>query len=36
MRRTPPALGADGEAVLAEFGFSRNEIERLRAERIVA
>jgi crotonobetainyl-CoA:carnitine CoA-transferase CaiB-like acyl-CoA transferase len=36
MRRTPPGLGADGEAVLAEFGFSRSEIEQLRADRVVA
>ena len=28
LRRTPPPLGADGEAVLAEFGFNRDEIDR--------
>ena len=36
LRHAPPSLGADGEAVLAEFGFSRNEIDRLRADRVVA
>jgi formyl-CoA transferase len=35
LRTSPPALGADGEAVLAEFGFSGAEIERLRADRVL-
>jgi crotonobetainyl-CoA:carnitine CoA-transferase CaiB-like acyl-CoA transferase len=33
--RPAPALGADTEAVLAEAGFSREEIDRLRAEGVV-
>jgi formyl-CoA transferase len=36
LRHTPPALGADGEAILVEFGFSRQEIADLRADRVVA
>jgi len=36
LRHTPPALGADGEAILVEFGFSRQEIAGLRADRVVA
>ena len=36
LRHTPPVLGADGEAILAEFGFSRHEIARLRADRVMA
>ena len=36
LRHTPPALGADGEAILVEFGFSRQEIAELRADRVVA
>jgi crotonobetainyl-CoA:carnitine CoA-transferase CaiB-like acyl-CoA transferase len=36
LRRDPPALGADGAAVLAEFGFTRNEIDRLHADRVLA
>jgi crotonobetainyl-CoA:carnitine CoA-transferase CaiB-like acyl-CoA transferase len=35
LRTSPPALGADGEAVLAEFGFSGAEIERLRVDRVL-
>lgn len=36
LRHKPPALGADGDAVLAEHGFSRDEIAGLRAERVMA
>jgi crotonobetainyl-CoA:carnitine CoA-transferase CaiB-like acyl-CoA transferase len=36
LRHTPPALGADGEGILVEFGFSRQEIAGLRADRVVA
>ena len=36
LRHAPPPLGADGEAVLAEFGFSRDEIDRLLADRVIA
>ena len=36
LRHTPPALGADGEAILVEFGFSRQEIAGLRADGVVA
>jgi crotonobetainyl-CoA:carnitine CoA-transferase CaiB-like acyl-CoA transferase len=35
LRYTPPALGADGEAILAEFGFSRQEVAGLRAEGVL-
>jgi crotonobetainyl-CoA:carnitine CoA-transferase CaiB-like acyl-CoA transferase len=31
----PPELGADGEAILTEFGFSRQEVARLRADRVL-
>lgn len=36
LRHTPPALGADGEAVLAEHGYSHEEIAGLRAGRVMA
>jgi crotonobetainyl-CoA:carnitine CoA-transferase CaiB-like acyl-CoA transferase len=36
LRHAPPALGADGEVILAEFGFSRQEIARLQADGVVA
>jgi formyl-CoA transferase len=36
LRHTPPVLGADGEAILVEFGFTRQEIAGLRADRVVA
>jgi crotonobetainyl-CoA:carnitine CoA-transferase CaiB-like acyl-CoA transferase len=36
LRHTPPALGADGEGILVEFGFSRQEVAGLRADRVVA
>src|SRR6516162_4454185 len=36
LRHAPPALGEDGEAILVEFGFSRQEIAGLRADRVVA
>ena len=36
LRHTPPALGADGAAILAEFGFTPQEIAGLRAEGVVA
>ncbi len=35
IRSAPPALGADTEAVLAEFGYSAEQIRRFRAEGIV-
>ncbi len=35
IRSAPPALGADTEAVLAEFGYSTEQIRRFRAEGIV-
>ncbi|MDA9410082.1 MULTISPECIES: CaiB/BaiF CoA transferase family protein [unclassified Bradyrhizobium] len=36
LRRPPPALGADGTAVLAEAGFSAERIAALKAQGIVA
>ena len=36
LRHPPPALGADGEAILAEIGFDRHEIAGLRADGVVA
>lgn len=36
LRHTPPGLGADGEAILAEFGFSREDVAGLRAEGVLA
>jgi crotonobetainyl-CoA:carnitine CoA-transferase CaiB-like acyl-CoA transferase len=36
LRHAPPGLGADGESILAEFGFSHQEIARLRADRVIA
>ncbi|HSU05344.1 MAG TPA: CaiB/BaiF CoA-transferase family protein, partial [Acetobacteraceae bacterium] len=36
MRHAPPVLGEDGAAVLSEFGFTRQEIAGLRADRVVA
>ena len=33
--RPAPALGADTDAVLADAGFARDEIARLRAEGVV-
>ncbi|MDN5272224.1 CaiB/BaiF CoA-transferase family protein [Chloroflexus sp. MS-CIW-1] len=35
IRSAPPVLGADTEAVLAEFGYSAEQIRRFRAEGIV-
>jgi formyl-CoA transferase len=35
LRHMPPELGADGEAILTEFGFSRQEVARLRADRVL-
>jgi formyl-CoA transferase len=35
-RHDPPALGADGAAVLREFGFGQAEIDRLRTDRVLA
>ncbi|MBW7966385.1 CoA transferase, partial [Bradyrhizobium sp. BR 10261] len=36
LRRPPPALGADGTAVLTEAGFSAERIAELKAQGIVA
>ncbi len=36
IRHAPPALGADGEAVLAEAGFSADRIRRLRDKGVLA
>jgi crotonobetainyl-CoA:carnitine CoA-transferase CaiB-like acyl-CoA transferase len=34
-RRPPPLLGADSDAVLAELGYSADEIARLRADGVI-
>ena len=36
LRRPPPALGADGEAVLSEAGYSAERIAALKRTGIVA
>jgi crotonobetainyl-CoA:carnitine CoA-transferase CaiB-like acyl-CoA transferase len=35
IRKLAPALGADNDSVLAELGYSAQEIERLKRDRIV-
>jgi len=35
LRRPAPELGADSDAVLREFGYSENDIARLRANGIL-
>jgi crotonobetainyl-CoA:carnitine CoA-transferase CaiB-like acyl-CoA transferase len=35
MRRTPPRLGEHTEEVLREAGFERDQLEELRAEKVI-
>jgi formyl-CoA transferase len=35
LRRPPPALGADGEAVLSEIGYSADRIAALRDQGVL-
>ncbi len=36
LRHTPPRLGADGAAILAEYGFDTSQIAKLRTEGVMA